>query len=1141
MKLNFYSKNPLLHLSLRKAGWGKVLNKQNLLVMKLIFLLLTVTCLQLSAESYAQQITVHKKNITLEEVFEQIHDQTGYQIVSTKDVLKDARKVSLNVKDASLQQVLEMVLKGQSLTYTFHDKAIIVKRKESRQAKQTRAIPPVQVTGKITDSLGNPLVGVTIKAKAGGTGTVTDANGDYTVTVPDDAVLVVSYVGYQSEEIKVNGREEIDIVLKSSVSELNQLVVVGYGTQKKKDLTGAISVINASQLKNKFFTNTTEALRGAKGVYISQPGAQPGRGKAIIRIRGQGTLNNNDPLVLVDGIEYELSKIDPNNIKSISVLKDAAAAAIYGSRAANGVVLVTTKNGEGSEGFHISYDNYFGVSKAINLPDYVKDPIRFFELRNQAQRNAGSATVTYSDELIDDYKNGMKTDPLAYPTTDWYKIALKSAFVQKHNLRIYGGSSNYNYSLALGYNDQKGILRGTNSKKYSIDLNTSVNVTERFTVKAIIDGQIKVYHEPVAGANYLMDQVNREASVPYDPVLTKDGKFASPFIRTPGHYSYRNPLAIINEGLNRHNEQSYRFSLQGQYRFPLDITYNVLVGYTKQDYLNQIFEPAIFQYNVKTGEMAERSRISGTPITHAENSDTYNDQVNFHQTLRWQGNLKNGHNIFVLLGNSVQLFDDNNFFAHREGYLGNDLTTLNAGSTNPDVGGTYSKRRLVSLFGRFRYNYREKYLFEANYRYDGSSRFAKGHRWGLFPSFSAGWQIGNEKFMGDIKWIDALKLRVSWGKLGNNRIASYRYINLVDLGHDYSFGDNIASGGAITEYSDPNITWETTTTSNIGVDATLFKNRLDFSFEVYNKKTANILHVVPLPAQVGDLNGPIENIGTVSNKGIEIDLSYHNAVGAFKYEIGGNLSTVKNEVLALDGQTIYNFGWRSGGGTVIEEGYPINSYYLLHSTGVFQNKQEIAAHAFQSNDTKPGYLEFEDANGDGKINQDDRVISDKSRIPKYTYTFNLSLNYKRISLSAWLTGVGKVYTYSNYYGIVPFWYGSGVTEYWVKNSWSPEHTDAKLPILTTYEGAANTNFRNSDFLLYDVSYLRLKNVQISYDFPNKLMDRLHLTSAEIFVSADNLLTITPMPYYDPEKNLSDHTFSGYPASQTFTVGIRVDL
>lgn len=1123
------------------------IGRQTLIIRAMrITIFLTLACVvNLYATGYSQEkLSINLKEVKLSQVFNVIQQKTDYQFLYNDEAVESAPLVSISVKDATVAQILADCFKDYPLSYRIENKTVVVLPKLTLPVKLPEAPvvkrPAIVIKGRVVDSLGNPLVGVSVSLKGSSTGTVTDGSGKYELSLDNgNGTLVFSYVGYLKQEIAIGGRPTINVTMHSSISSLDQLVVVGYGTQKKKDLTGSIAIIDESQLKNKFFTNATEALRGAKGVYVFQPGAQPGKGSVTVQIRGQGTLNNNNPLVLVDGVEYDMSNVDPNNIKSISVLKDASAAAIYGARAANGVILVTTKDGEGAEGFHISYDNYFGVSQAINLPDYVKDPIRFFELRNQAQRNAGDATVTYSDQLIEEYKEGMKTDPLTYPQTDWYKIALRKAFVQKHNVRLYGSNGAYNYSLAMGYNEQNGILKGTGSNKYSLNLNTSIKATDRLTIKAIIDGQLNNYYEPPAGASYLMDQVNREASVPYDPVFTKDGKYADNFVRTPGHNAYRHPLAIINEGINKHKEQSYRISLEGEYRFPANFTYDVLVGYTKEDYLQQIFEPEIFQYNIKT-DAPVRTLLSGSPIRHAQNSDTYNYQTNFQHTLTWEMTTGD-HNLFALLGNSLQSVDNNNFFGRKEGYLGNDLTSLNAGSTNPDDGGTYSKTTLVSLFGRLRYNYQGKYLFEADFREDGSSMFAQGHKWGLFPSFSAGWQIRNEDFMQNISWIDALKLRASWGRLGNNRIASYRYVNLVDLGEDYSFGDDISSGGAITTYNDPNITWETTTTSNIGLDGTFFGNRLNLSFEVYNKKTTDILHEVTLPGQVGNLNGPIENIGTVANKGIEANLSYQNSIGDFHYQIGGDISTVRNKVLALNGQTIYNYGWRNNGGTIIKEGYPIDAFYVIHYTGIFQSEEEIQKHPFQSADTKPGYLKFEDANGDGKIDADDRVISDKSRIPKYTYAFNLHLSYKRINLSAMFSGVGKVYSYSNYYGIVPFWYGSGVTEYWVKNAWTPDHTDAKLPILTTYEDGATTNFRDSDFLLYNVSYLRLKNLQISYELPVNLMKRLHFSSAEVFVSGDNLLTITPLPYYDPEKNLTDQTFNGYPTSLTLTVGLRVNL
>lgn len=603
---------------------------------------LTLACvLNVCAEGYSQEkLTLNLKDVKLSRVFDIIQQRTDYQFLYNDEDVNKAPLVTIVVKEATVPQILADCFKDYPLTYRIENRAVVVSSKlrvpsAMRLPIAIRALE-FKVRGAVTDSLGNPLVGVSISLKGSATGTVTDENGNYALTLEDgNGTLVFSYVGYLKQEVAIGGRATIHVTMHSSISSLDQLVVVGYGTQKKKDLTGSIAIIDESQLKNKFFTNATEALRGAKGVYVFQPGAQPGKGSVTVQIRGQGTLNNNNPLVLVDGVEYDLSNVDPNNIKSISVLKDASAAAIYGARAANGVILVTTKDGEGAEGFHIGYDNYFGVSQAINLPDYVKDPVRFFELRNQAQRNAGDATVTYSDALIEEYKQGMKTDPLTYPQTDWYKIALRKAFVQKHNLRLYGSNDAYNYSLAIGYNTQDGILKGTGSNKYSLNLNTSIKATDRLTIKAIIDGQLNNYYEPPAGASYLMDQVNREASVPYDPVFTKDGKYADNFVRTPGHNAYRHPLAIINEGINKHKEQSYRISLEGEYRFPANITYDVLVGYTKEDFLQRIFEPAIFQYNIKT-DAPVRTLLSGSPIRHAQNNDTYNYQTNFQHTLTWK-------------------------------------------------------------------------------------------------------------------------------------------------------------------------------------------------------------------------------------------------------------------------------------------------------------------------------------------------------------------------------------------------------------------------------------------------------------------------------------------------------------------------
>ena len=828
-----------------------------------VFLQCLFVGMLMASGSNAQEIkTVHEvyvkldgAKVPIQKIFREIEASTDFHFSYYPQDFNPKQEISLTRKRQLVSDVLLQISKEMHLSFRQINNNINVRKKENSNSSESIevVIQGITVTGKVTSSEDNEgLPGVNVVVKGTSHGTVTDVEGNYKLDVADaNAVLVFSSVGFSSQEMAVGSRQIIDVSLKPDVTALNEIVVVGYGTQKKSDLTGSISIVNSKTLENRPITNSTQALQGVKGVYVSQAGAQPGRDNALIRIRGQGTLNDNNPLVLVDGVEYPLGDVDPSNIESISVLKDAAASSIYGSRAANGVILVTTKSGKGVQGFHIDYSDYFGVQQAIGLPDFIKDPVQYMELRDQAQLNAGRSTVDFGQDLINEYKQGEKTDPYVYPQNDWFDIMFKPAFIQNHNLRISGGSDEYNYSLALGYQGQDGVLMGTNSNKYSIDLNTNVNVTDRLTIRAIINGQFREFNESVGGTRYLMEMTYKNAGLGYEPTYLEDGRYADTFIRTPGHYVFRNPLALANEGINNHKQQHYRLILNGQYDFPLNITYKIMGSYTKEDYLHKIFEPEVYQYDVKTLEK-KRTYITGSPKRRVDKTNEFNGNLSLQQTLEWGQKIRNHHQVSALLGFSMQSFGTNTFNAHNEGYLGNGLTTLNAGSINPSVSGTNGMSTLVSLFGRVNYNYDEKYLLEGNFRYDGSSKFANGNKWGLFPSVSLGWRMDQEAFMKDIVWVDALKLRASWGELGNERVPSYRYLNLIDLGHDYSFGSTIYPGAAVTQYNDPSITWESTTTTNLGLDASFFKSKLDFSLEVFQRRTYNILHAVSIPSQVGD-------------------------------------------------------------------------------------------------------------------------------------------------------------------------------------------------------------------------------------------------------------------------------------------------
>jgi TonB-linked SusC/RagA family outer membrane protein len=1094
----------------------------------LLCLLLIAALFRTAAVETCEQnskVTLRVDNVSIKEALKEIEKLSDFTFFYNDHALDMERKVSLNVTNKEVKEILSSIL--PNCTYKIDARRIILIPHTPGEKHQEGK----QVTGIISDATGEPLAGVNISVKGTTTGVITDANGQYAVTVPNDnAILTFSFVGFATREVMVGERTVIDLSLIEDTRILEEVVVVGYGMQKKVNLTGAISTVDIKRLENRPITNATQALQGVRGVYVNQAGAQPGVDGATIRVRGQGTLNNNDPLVLVDGIEYKLEAINPNDIESISVLKDAASSAIYGSRAANGVILVKTKGGK-KGAFMVDYSNYFGIQQATYLPKFVYDPILFMETRNQAQLNEGKLAPDYSQAVIDEYREGMKTDPYTYPVNNWLDIMYNDAFIMEHNVRFSGGDDKYAYSVSLGQGTQDGVLRGTNSTKYTLGVNTSAQINSRLMIGLNIHGHHQIYNEPVAGVANLVEMTYKAQA--FYPTYLRDGRYADTFIRTPGHNIYRHPLALADEGENKHTGQRILTNLSVEYKLPFNIVYNLHVGLSKYDYLRTRFAPDVYEYQVKT-EAPVRVVYDGVNTRHTRKDDINNLDKTLFNTLEWGQQFNRAHDVKVLVGYSYEDFYASNFYAQREGYLGNELHELDAGSSNPSVGGTSSKSVLISSFGRVNYGYKDRYLLEANFRYDGSSRFAKGKRWGLFPSFSGGWRLSEEAFMKDVDWINNLKLRVSWGQLGNERIDLFRYVDLMATGYNYPFNGTVTSGMAVKDYNDPNITWETTTMSNVGLDATMFNGKLDFSFELFNKRTTDILREVALPSQVGNLTGPVRNIGTVDNKGFELGLSYRDQFHGLKYEVFGNLTHLKNEIVDLKGQTIID------GMFILKEGYPIDSYYMLHSVGIFQSPEEIANSPVQTAATKPGYLKFEDTDRNNRVTEDDRQIRG-GVIPKFTYTFGLNLTYNQFDLSAFFQGVSDVYTYGDRIGATPLWFGCGLPEKWVTDSWTPERgTSATLPILTTYEGALNENFRTNDFWLRDASYLRLKNVQLTYTLPNQLIQKTGVVkNLRIFVNAQNLFTLSTMKDFDPEKNLKGSTWYAYPSIKTFTGGLNI--
>jgi len=571
------------------------------------------------------------------------------------------------------------------------------------------------------------------------------------------------------------------------------------------------------------------------------------------------------------------------------------------------------------------------------------------------------------------------------------------------------------------------------------------------------------------------------------------------------------------------------------YTLPFDITYHAQFGVDKYDGLLDEFTPQVQTFNPKT--LAPTNWNSPATAPRAQQTD-YNDlKIHFYNTLNWQHTFGGSHHGAVMLGSSYDNFGTSQFAGSMTGYLDATLTALDAGTIRYATSGNSTTDVLESYFGRLNYDFDGKYLLEASFRYDGSSRFANGHRWGFFPSVSAGWRIDKENFFKQSDLFQLLKLRASVGQLGNQAVPLYSYENAIVLGQNYAFGGVLQSGAAATTYSDPAISWETTTAYNAGVDAELLQ-RLSVSIDAYKKHTTGILRTVNIPSQVGGLKGPQENIGTMDNTGIELSVRYNDHIGEVGYSVSGNLSYNKNKVVNIDGQILYNYN-NSSISTITKAGYPIDAFYLLHAVGMFQSDAEVAASPYQSAATKAGYLKFEDVNHDNIINGDDRkIINTSNIIPTYNYGFGLNVDYKGISLSGIFQGVAGIKVYPTANMAFPFNNGANATREWLSDAWTPTHTNARLPIVTESTGNAD-NFQASDFWLRSGAYLRLKNVQLSYALPKKWLNLAKISRISVFVNAENWVTFSKYKDFDPESLLNSATLYTYPMLKTISGGVNV--
>jgi TonB-linked SusC/RagA family outer membrane protein len=1112
------------------------------LIMKLSFLLCLVSILQVSAApSFAQKISLDKSNASLSETLKEIHQQSGFNIFYNAKMLKKAVPVNVHLQNTDLSEVLKQCFKDQPFGYIVNNNTIVVIPKPI----ETRPVQDIIIVGQVKDEKGVSLPGVTIKVKGTNTGTQTGVDGSYKVSVTDnDAVLVFSFVGFVSQEIPVGNQTKIDVVLKEKTSALNEIVVVGYGTQKKVNLTGSVSSVTGETLNKRPVVNTASMLEGlAPGVQINTGSGEPGNESVSIRIRGNSTFSGagSDPLVLIDGVPGNFSDLNPTDIDNVSVLKDAASASIYGSRAANGVVLVTTKQGKAGQ-MSVTYDGNLGFNSPTKMFKLVTNSAQYMEMFNQARINSGTTDPNslYPQDQIDLYRNS--TDKLHYPNTDWLSLIFRTALTQNHNLTFSGGNEKTTYNVSLGYVNQDGIEKGFDYKRYNarINLTSKINDHIKFGTNVLLKSGTRgaVAGNPSSPSQWdgsSMDLfLSAMSQAPtYGPYLT-DGSGHYTYKAYDFEYNNKNPIAVLDQNFRRVTDD-YAVNAQGWFevQFNKDISWYTkgAVNFNMDKYKD--FKATLDEYNFKTNQLATSLDL-GKGLTDQDEQTVY---TNLYSYLNYAHNF-HGHNIKAQFGYSIEQSKYQYLQGYRKNFPDLDLQELNAGGSDiQNAYGTSNQWALMSYFGRLNYDYKGRYLLEANVRDDGSSRFDGANKWGVFPSFSAGWRVTEEPFVKamNITWLDNFKLRGSWGQLGNQNVGNYPYQALLNLTGNYSFDNStLTTGVAQQALNNPIIKWETTTMTDIGLDVTLFKN-FNLTADWYNKTTSDILRQAQVTAVVG-LSAPTINDGVVNNKGIELGLSYNNvvsdgALSGLAYNLGVNVDHNQNKLVKF-GQT------EIGDYTINQNGQPWNSFYMLQVVGIFQSAAEVASSPKQFSDsTLPGDLKYKDVNGDGKIDQNDKTII-AGAYPKLNYSFNLSASFKGFDLSAMMQGVYGVKSYVSGWGTIPFVQGASPTTDWL-DAWTPEHPSTTMPRLYFGQSAPDKIGRRSSFFLQDASYLRLKNLVFGYTIPSQVTKKIGIDRLRVYFAGDNMFTITKYKGLDPERYGNGDL--QYPQNKIYSFGVNVSF
>lgn len=1098
--------------------------------LRILFLLLLITTFSFSAENLSSQtarVTIVRNHIPLKEVFNLIEQQTDYLFIYDKGI-DTRRQVSIEARRQPVNDVLDRLFAGQSLTYTLDGNYIVLSHRPLSTTQQKR-----QIRGTVSDTGGQPVIGANVVEKGTTNGTITDMNGQFVLDVSPDALLIVSYIGYKAREIAVNKKTVLAITLSEDTEALEEVVVIGYGTVKKSDLTGSVSSVKAEDITKIATNSPIAALQGrAAGVSVSIGSGSPDA-TASIQIRGVGTPNDSSPLYVVDGFPMsDINHLSPSDIESIEILKDASACAIYGSRGANGVVVITTKKGKAGE-LKVTLNAYYGVEYLASKPTMLNSA-QYADLTNLAYANAGEKPL---------YDN---TSSLPY-NTDWYDEVSHLGQYQNYNISMSGGSEKMQSVFSATYYNRKGIVKSTDFDRISLNQNNVIKATDflKFTTSlsfAMTD------HKRLDPSSIFLSSL---IAPPDIPVIDPETNYYTGIRKM----RLENPTGRIA----RNNGDNKRLYFVGNFNVDLNLTKDLIFtsrfGLKIRHNHDKDFVPVFY-------ETADNSTLMNTVTrkTSRMTDWTWENMLTYHH----QFNEK--HELTVMGAVSARSYTNDEYKATKQNVPSEskEFWYFDAATENPLAEGKGAELTMLSYLGRINYSFLNRYLITASIRADGSSRFTKENRWGYFPSAALAWKLSEEEFFKDWDqtWLNNFKVRAGYGEIGNENISSYYpYLTPISQRRYYTLGQaqERINGAAPSGIGNTDAKWETSTQLNFGLDLSLLNNRLSITADYYIRKTDDILLRQQIP-QTSGFSSMVRNVGGMQNKGFEFSIEYKGNKGDFTYDINGNFAIVKNEVTSLgtSNALVASFPYdyslidlqRALGNVIRSEvGRPYGQFYGYVTDGIFQNQAQIDAYVKDGQpiqpEAKPGDFKFRDLNGNGKIDDGDMDFIGNP-IPDFTYGLSFDATYKHFDLSLLFQGAAgqEIYNAAKYY-YMRFDGKQNVRQEYLDAYWRGENTSAKQPIPTQDLTRNTRNFRNSDYYVENGSYLRLKNIQIGYNFSPKLAEGFK-PSIRLYIAAQNLFTISGYSGFDPEVSVDSETGLSvdrgqYPQAQSYMIGTIINF